>query len=206
MDSISSVASVVGIGLIGATVSRTSMWISSSFENATGRNIGQLVDYLPDSVKRTVSAAGKTLNYPLNTLSMQLQLAYLYKPYEEGRINQKGLGARGDRLEWYLSVFLAPIMEEIAFRGGVQMLGEMGLVSLGVPSPLAKTICILAANTLFTAAHFEDHTQFSTRQFSSIFVGGMADGIICSKFGLISSIASHAFSNLSTYYIKLGEH
>lgn len=203
MDSISSIASTVGIGLVGAAVSRTSMWVSNSFESATGRHVGQATDYImPECVKKAFSIAGKSFNYPLNALSKQLQYVYIYKPYEEDRIDMKELGKRGPQLDKFLKIILAPIMEEIIFRGGVQKLGEMGLVSLGIPSPLAKVICIVAANTMFTAAHLEDDTQFNTREFSSVFVGGMTDGIICSEYGLTSSIASHLFSNLSTYYIK----
>lgn len=148
---------------------------------------------------------GKWFNYPLDAVSRQLQHFYIYKPYEEDRIDGRELSKRGAQLEKLLKVVLAPLMEEIIFRGGVQMLGEMGLISLGVPYPLAKTICIVAANTMFTAAHLEDHTQFNTREFSSTFVGGLIDGIICSEFGLASSIASHMFNNLSTHYITLGE-
>ena len=203
MDSISSIASTVGIGLTGAAVSRTSMWVCNSFESATGRHVGQATDYvMPECVKKTFSIAGKGLNYPLNALSKQLQYFYIYKPYDEGRIKGKQFGERALQLDKFLKIVLAPTMEEIIFRGGVQKLGEMGLVSLGIPSPLAKVICIVAANTMFTAAHFEDHTQFNTREFSSIFVGGMTDGIICSAYGLTSSIASHLFSNLSAHYIK----
>lgn len=203
MTSISSAISTVGIGLVGGAVSRTSMWISDSFESATGRHVGQVTDYImPDGIKKAFSLAGKCFNYPLNALSKQLQYVYIYKPYEEDRIGAKELSKRGPQLDKLLKIVLAPFMEEIIFRGGVQKLGEMGLISLGVPYPIAKTICIVAANTMFTAAHLEDHTQFNTREFSSTFVGGLIDGIICSEFGLASSVASHMFSNLSVHYIK----
>lgn len=203
MTSISNAISTVGIGLVGGAVSRTSMWISDSFESVTGRHVGQLTDYImPECVKKAFLMAGKCFNYPSKALSEQVQYVYMYKPYEEDRISLGELSKRGVQLDPLLKGVLAPLMEEVIFRGGVQKLGEMGLISLGVPYPLAKTICIVAANTMFASAHLEDHTQFNTREFSFTFVGGLVDGIICSEFGLTNSIASHMFSNLSMHYIK----
>ncbi len=71
---ISNVGKTVGIGVLGAIVSRSSMWLSKKVEQKTGLHIGSLTNYImPDCVTRLFKAGGEALNYPLKSISNRIK-------------------------------------------------------------------------------------------------------------------------------------
>lgn len=203
-SSLSSIGKTIGVAVIGAATSRVSMWASKKVEDITGWSIGGLMDQAtPDKVANFLRTAAKSINYPLTFTAEKIKDAYIIEPYASDQISLAEYGRRSLQLDRILKVVIAPVFEELSYRGLIQTVGGMALEGMGVPPHIAQGSALLIANTLFTIAHLEEHEEFSSERFSSLFAGGLIDSIVCNQFGLITSIAEHAISNLSNEWLKL---
>lgn len=200
---ISNTLQIAGVATLGLITSRTSMWASQKLENSTGISIGKVLSTITQNCGvGYLKSAAHTLNMPLTFVAEKIKDAYLMEPYENDRINLKEFMSRSQKLERFLKVVLAPVFEELAFRGGVQILGGVALESVGAPPAIAQGVSMVIGNTLFALAHLDSREDFNSTTFSNMAVGGATDTIICHNYGLIGSIASHALSNLSNEWIK----
>lgn len=103
-----------------------------------------------------------------------------------------------------LGTLVAPILEELTFRGGMQPLLTRGVLwlapaaagaFLGSSMSIAATVALVATAALFGAVHcFNDHKN---AHIQAIFctVSGVADGLLALHFGLGASIAAHIVNN-----------
>lgn len=198
---ISSISKPVVVVGLGALASRGCMWLSETVQQRNGWSIGGLMHSVtPRVVTDILKAAAKCINFPVTFTAKKMKDRYVNQPYDQRRIDRWEQTRRSKNLGQFLKVVLAPLGEELLFRGLVQTLGGMALERMGVPSILAQGSSILVANTLFALAHLENNEGFNTAKFSSLFAGGLVDSTMCKQFGLPASIAEHAISNLCEDY------
>lgn len=201
---LSSIGKSIGAVVVGASTSRASMWLSQKVEDMTGLSIGRLLyQATPEKVANFLKTSATSINYPLTFTAEKIKDAYIIEPYSSDSISTAEYGKRALKLDRLLKVVIAPLFEELAFRGLIQTVGGMALEGIGVPPHIAQGSALLIANTLFTLAHLEGHEGFDSERFSSIFAGGLIDSVICHQFGLTASVAEHALSNLSNEWLRL---
>lgn len=99
---------------------------------------------------------------------------------------------------------VAPVIEELLFRGGLQPLMARAIVwivpaaaaaFLGTPLSVATTVAIVATAAIFGFAHlFNSHPNAHWQAIFST-MGGISFGLIAAQFGLPAAIAAHIANN-----------
>jgi len=111
-----------------------------------------------------------------------------------------------------LGTLIAPVAEELVFRGGIQPLLTRTLIWLvptttaifaGTGLSIAAAVSIVATAAIFGFAHIFNQHQNSHIQAIITAVEGVAFGILAAQFGLGASIAAHL--TINTILITLGK-
>ncbi|MBF8262767.1 MAG: intrarane metalloprotease [Parachlamydiales bacterium] len=108
--------------------------------------------------------------------------------------------------EFVPGVIIAPIFEEIVFRGLLQPMASLGMVfcfhQLAAPSLLglsqASVLSIVGSGIGFGLLHYFNHEQGGTFPATISSLAGIGFGVVRAKLGLAASIGAHMTANLST--------
>jgi membrane protease YdiL (CAAX protease family) len=110
------------------------------------------------------------------------------------------------------ATIVAPVGEELVFRGAMQPLLTKAIVSLapaaavaflGTSLSIATSVAIAASAALFGFVHIFNEHEHSYIQAIVTAIQGVALGILAAQFGLAASIAAHMTTN--TILITLGK-
>lgn len=118
-----------------------------------------------------------------------------------------------------LATLLAPIYEELLFRGALQplliaaisWLAPVASTALlfGTGLTVAAMLSIFVTSIIFGAMHISNRHVGSYRQAALCFIAGIVDGVVAIQYGLVASIAAHIINNtlaitLAALLITLG--
>ena len=109
------------------------------------------------------------------------------------------------------TTFVAPIFEELLFRGALQLLliaaiswlSPVAATALlfGTGLTVAEMLSIFVTSIIFGAMHIQNRHAGCYRQAALCFNAGIVYGVVAMKYGLVASIAAHIINNtlLITY-------
>jgi hypothetical protein len=94
----------------------------------------------------------------------------------------------------YVTELVAPVLEEVIYRAGIQEGVGLALTRFGVPTLAANSIAALISATLFASGHNVDP---ASGQFRQTLISGIVFGVVMHISGLPAAVMSHAVNNFS---------
>jgi membrane protease YdiL (CAAX protease family) len=142
-------------------------------------------DWLLDKLPTSVSTGYVRLAQAVGTPQREITLAVMQQqlPPQFYWINDD-----------YVTELIAPVLEEIIYRGVIQEGMALALTRFGVPAGAATLITGLIASTLFAGAHNLDPASSEFRQ---TLTAGIAFGVMMHVNGLPAAVMTHALNNFS---------
>lgn len=172
--------SIIGASVLGAVASRGATWIFQRIDDRYHVHIadlfGAVMDRAPAYVQRFYARTMMQLRQGLATLNgLGLYL-----------VNQRRI-----------STVIAPIVEEVIYRMGMQGGVSAILERLGVPSPVATTLSVSLTSIVFAGSH---DMNPSSRHFRHTLVSGIIFGVTMYYFGPLSAMGAHSLNNVLIDY------
>jgi membrane protease YdiL (CAAX protease family) len=173
------------VSLGGAVASRAGTWLTREIDARYQVHLANahdwLLNQLPASVGTGYFRLTQALAAPQRAISGAVAAQAL--PPQLFWIN-----------DYYVRELIAPVVEEVMFRAGIQGGLGLALARFGVPAGAADSIATLIAATLFAGAHNPDPRE---QQFRQTLIAGIAYGVMMYVYGLPAAVMTHAFYNFS---------
>lgn len=193
--------------IVGALGSRSVQWLARHTSETYNQGIGHLlVKAVPNCVNAIFKKMAHTLNAPISELGRKINANYINPMMDAATESDdprqiERAETIAHRVGICFKFIIAPLGEELIYRGGVQMLGAEILKAAGLPTLAAGSIAALVGNILFGMAHIGSHENTDSHRFNVTFAAGLAMAVICSQYGLPTSIIAHAIHNASLEYL-----
>lgn len=163
---------------LGALVSTAGTWLTRQIDDRYQLHIADAFDAVisraPARVQRAYALTARMVGAPMRGVQTRLHF-----------VNYR-----------YITSLVAPVVEEIVFRGaiqgGLQALGR-ALGRFGVPDSVADGLAISISSVLFAGAHNADPR---TQQFRQVLISGITFGLMMHYSGLPSAMLTHSLHNL----------
>jgi len=166
----------------GVVASRGGTWLAREIDSRFLLNLAQPLDWLLNQVPPAVARGWCHLTRAVGAPQ---------------RLISTATAATNGRLylvnDLTVSVLVAPVVEELIFRGGQEAL-RLALARYGVPAMAATTIAMVISQTLFAGAHNPDPRN---AHFKQMLICGIVFGVMMHRFGLPAAMMTHALNNVA---------
>jgi hypothetical protein len=173
------------VALGGAVASRAVTWVASEIDRQHHVHLANVHDWLlsrlPDSVTDGYVRLTQTVGAPQREITLAVMQEQL--PPQFYWINDQ-----------FVTELIAPVLEEVIYRVGIQEGMGLALTRFGVPAGAATSIAALISATLFAGAHNLDP---SSPEFRQTLISGIAFGVMMHVNGLPAAVMTHAMNNFS---------
>jgi Type II CAAX prenyl endopeptidase Rce1-like len=169
----------------GAVASRALTWLTSEIDSRLHVHLADVHDWLlgqlPESVSQGYVRLAQAVGAPQRAITQGVMQGQL--PPQFFWINDE-----------YVTELIAPVVEEIIYRAGLQEGMGLALTRFGVPTGAAISIAGPISATLFAGAHNLDP---ASPQFRQTLISGITFGVMMHVIGLPAAVMTHALNNFS---------
>jgi hypothetical protein len=192
-------AKIAITGIAGAVVSRSSQQLSQQIEKKTGWHLGEALNaVIPQAITNKLKLCTKIIQFPLQYSAHLINNFYVNEPYNLEKIDSQELEKRARRVGALFEQILAPLSEELIYRGLIQKGGAELLQTCGLPPILAKAISSIFATLMFGLAHIGPTENFDSTKFTQSATAGIIMAVINERFGLHQAGVTHMIHNTFT--------
>lgn len=181
------------VGALGSMVSQGLQWISRKAYAVTQLHVGHaLKAVIPATLIGSLISGTQHIQTVIQLLPKGIN--WVCMPHlNDDRLPVAVINRRITILTNINNILVAPILEEVVYRGLINNGIPMGLEPLGINSPLVKLIIVFFSTIMFGLGHCSD---LDKERFASTFTPGAVLAILEWNFGLEVSIIAHIFHNL----------